>query len=234
MFFQKEQERSQEKNQITSLAQDLGISHGVVAEKAKTGALQLDETEWPIPAQKLRRKLHVPSQGRLYYIRYAFKLGWSLEQVHDATHIDPWFLDQIHQLIEFEQVLISHNKLQDLPRDVLFKAKQLGYCDAQLACIYLGHISSETILEVRGYRQSLGIEPVFKLVDTCSAEFEAATPYYYSTYESPITNWGSDKTTTVYDNEIRLGEVSPPYSFGQISSVCLNKRWLVPLVITVQ
>ncbi len=197
---------AKEKNQITSLAQDLGISHGAVAEKAKTGSLQLDETEWPIPAQKLRRKLHVPSQGRLYYIRYAFKLGWSLEQVHDATHIDPWFLDQIHQLIEFEQVLISHNKLQDLPRDVLFKAKQLGYCDAQLACIYLGHISSETILEVRRYRQSLGIEPVFKLVDTCSAEFEAATPYYYSTYESPITNWGPGKTTTFYDNEIRLGD----------------------------
>jgi carbamoyl-phosphate synthase large subunit len=147
--------------------------------------------EWPIDTTKLRRKLAVPSQGRLYYIRYAFKMNWSIQDVHDLTHIDPWFLDQIQQLVKFEDVLCQYAAMQDVPREVLFQAKQLGYSDAQLANLYFGKISSETILKVRKHRQSLGIKPVYKLVDTCAAEFEAATPYYYSTYESPITQIGS-------------------------------------------
>ncbi len=142
---------------------------------------------WPIDEGKLRRKLEVPSQGRMYYIRYAFKAGWTIAQVHESTKIDPWFLDQIKQLVDFEDVLTGHDKLEDLPRDVLFEAKQLGYSDAQLANLYLGKIDSATILKVRDHRKSLGIEPVYKLVDTCAAEFEAQTPYYYSTYEAPYT-----------------------------------------------
>ncbi len=76
--------------------------------------------------------------------------------------------------------------MEDVPRDVLFEAKQLGYSDPQLANLYLGKIDTESIMTVRRHRQSLGIEPVYKLVDTCAAEFEAVTPYYYSTYETPF------------------------------------------------
>jgi len=161
--------------------------------------------EWPIAIDKLKRKLSVPSQGRLYYIRYAFKLGWTIEQVFELTKIDPWFLDQIKQLVDFENVLTGYKKLEDLPREVLFEAKQLGYSDPQLAMIYLGKISPENILKVRAHRKTLGIEPVYKLVDTCAAEFEAATPYYYSTYESPVTVVGDgNAAATTTDDEIRV------------------------------
>ena len=170
------------------------------------------DLEWPIGEEKLLRKLSVPSQGRIYYIRYAFKSGWSIERVNEASNIDRWFLDQIKQLVEFEQVLISFSSLDDVPRSVLFEAKQLGYADAQLANLYLGTMSVDAILQVRRHRQGLGIEPVFKLVDTCAAEFEATTPYYYSTYETPIRQISvcdegdaePAETTMWADDEIRV------------------------------
>ncbi len=139
--------------------------------------------EWPIPLEKLTRKLAVPSQGRLYYVRYAMKMGWSVDRVAGVTRIDPFFLNQIEQLVRFEETLCDYTKLEEVPAEVLFQAKQLGYSDAQLANLYIGSISPETILAVRARRIKLGIEPVYKLVDTCAAEFEAVTPYYYSTYE---------------------------------------------------
>jgi len=142
-----------------------------------------DPIEWPIALDKLTRKLAVPSQGRLYFVRYAMKMGWSVDRIHELTKIDPFFLDQMLQLVEFEDVLCGYSKLEDVPREVFLEAKMLGYSDAQLANLYLGSISSEAILQVRARRQHLGIEPVYKLVDTCAAEFEASTPYYYSTYE---------------------------------------------------
>ena len=149
--------------------------------------------EWPIPEDKLRRKLTVPSQGRLYYLRYAFKMGWTIEQVYEATRIDPWFLDHILELVQFEDVLCKYAKLDDVPPGVLRRAKQMGYSDPQLANLYLGRINTANILAVRKHRKKLGIEPVYKLVDTCAAEFEARTPYYYSTYESPMVVVGRDE-----------------------------------------
>ncbi len=143
--------------------------------------------EWPINLDKLRRKLAVPSQGRLYYIRYAFKMGWTIEQIFQLTHIDPWFLEQLQQLVRFEDELCAYDQLDAVPPALLRRAKELGYSDPQLANLYLGSISTQHILTVRRHRQALGIEPVYKLVDTCAAEFEATTPYYYSAYEAPIT-----------------------------------------------
>jgi carbamoyl-phosphate synthase large subunit len=156
--------------------------------------------EWPIPEDKLTRKLAVPSQGRLYYVRYAFKMGWTAQQVFELSKIDPWFLEEFRQLVAFEDTLCRYSRIEDLPKDVLFEAKRLGYSDAQLANLYLGSISADTILAVRARRKSLGVEPVYKLVDTCAAEFEAVTPYYYSTYEAPFTVDGKP----VLDDEIRI------------------------------
>ncbi|HYF14298.1 MAG TPA: carbamoyl-phosphate synthase large subunit [Phycisphaerales bacterium] len=163
------------------------------AAAADTGLRTADgqPIEWPIALDKLSRKLAVPSQGRLYYIRYAFKMGWSVERVNALTNIDPWFLDQIRQLVEFEDTLCDSKRLEDVPREVLFEAKQLGYSDAQLANLYFGKLTTETILAVRARRRDLGVTPVFKQVDTCAAEFEAITPYYYSTYESGVRHSGS-------------------------------------------
>ena len=140
--------------------------------------------QWPIEDEKLTRKLSIPSQGRLYYVRYALKMGWGIERVHELTNIDPWFLDQFKQLVDFEDELTKHETIDALPRETLVEAKRLGYSDAQLANLYFGKISAETILKVRAHREGQGVTPVYKLVDTCAAEFEAVTPYFYSTYET--------------------------------------------------
>jgi carbamoyl-phosphate synthase large subunit len=163
--------------------------------------------EWPIEDDKLRRKLSVPSQGRLYYVRYALKMGMSVEEIYELSHYDPWFLDQLKQLVDFEDTILSYKRLEDMPKDVLFQAKQLGYSDAQLANVFYGNIKTDNILAVRDYRKKMGINPVYKLVDTCAAEFEATTPYYYSTYESPYTQLAADGTSKqVLDDEIRVSD----------------------------
>ncbi len=201
------------KSQLDVLLQSLGAGHGSVQREAldhHSGAEQLLDSQWPIDAEKLQRKLNVPSQGRLFYIRYAMKMGWSIQRIHEAAMIDPWFLDQIKQLVDFEEVIISYEKLEDMPREVLFQAKQLGYSDAQLAHFFLGSMSPDNILKVRKHRQQLRIATVYKIVDTCAGEFEAATPYYYSTYESPIWQVGvegeSGGTPAVFDDEIRISD----------------------------
>ncbi|MCB9845360.1 MAG: carbamoyl-phosphate synthase large subunit [Phycisphaeraceae bacterium] len=139
--------------------------------------------EWPIPTDKLIRKLSVPCQGRPYFIRYALKMGWSVERICELTRIDRFFIDEMSDLVAFEDELCQYAALEDVPADVLARAKRLGYSDPQLAHLFLGALTTESILAVRARRKGLGIEPVYKQVDTCAAEFEAITPYYYSTYE---------------------------------------------------
>ncbi len=178
------------------------VPHGLVAADGSP-------IEWPIAEDTLYRKLTVPSQGRLYYVRYAFKMGWSIERVHELTKIDPWFLDQIKQLCEFEDVLCNFHSLAELPRETILEAKRLGYSDPQLANLYLGNITVANILSVRAHRKKLGIEPVYKLVDTCAAEFEAATPYYYSTYETPFAYLAPGESPGAQcDDEIRITQRS--------------------------
>jgi len=132
-----------------------------------------------VPMELLRERLRVPNSMRLFFIRHAFRRGMSVEEVHELTKVDPWFLDNIQELCEAEEEIGAVKALADAPESLVLRAKQLGYADLQLATAWG---SSES--EVRSRRKSLRIEPTFKLVDTCAAEFEAATPYYYSTYES--------------------------------------------------
>ncbi len=139
--------------------------------------------EWPIADDTLTRKLSVPSQGRMHFIRYALKMGWGVEKVCQLTRIDPFWIHQFDELVRFEDELAAVESLDAISKDLMQRAKQLGYSDAQLANLYLGEISSKTILQVRAKRKALGVEAVFKCVDTCAAEFEAITPYYYSTYQ---------------------------------------------------
>lgn len=160
--------------------------------------------EWPIDETKLTRKLSVPSQGRFYYIRYALKMGWSVEQVCELTGIDPFFIHQFNELVEFEDELVDAKTLDGVDHALMQRAKQMGYSDAQLAKVYLGSISTDTILAVREYRKKLGVEAVFKCVDTCAAEFEAITPYYYSTYQPGHAIVQADGTTKQIPAECEL------------------------------
>ncbi len=128
---------------------------------------------------QLRAKLSVPNADRVFYLRYAFKAGMTIDEIYSITSIDRWFLDQLKQIVEFEEELRGYQKLEALPADELRRAKRFGFSDRQLATM----LHSNEI-QVRERRKELGIEPVFKSVDTCAAEFEAYTPYYYSTYES--------------------------------------------------
>jgi len=142
---------------------------------------------WPIPKETLESKIGTPCQGRLYYIRYAMKLGWSIDRIHTLSHIDRWFLDQLAELVDFEDELLRipiQNGTASRPTPELMEtfqqAKAYGYSDAQLRCLWRLDASSYGRLKAQLDR------PKFKLVDTCAAEFEAYTPYYYSTREQPL------------------------------------------------
>ncbi|SMP61213.1 carbamoyl-phosphate synthase large subunit [Neorhodopirellula lusitana] len=127
---------------------------------------------------EIRAKLSIPGSERVFYIRYAMKGGMSVKEIHDLTHIDVWFLEHLMHLIEIENEIREIGNLADIPTEMMLDIKRRGFSDRQLATM-----TSTTELKVRAHRKSLGIAPVFKSVDTCAAEFEAFTPYFYSTYE---------------------------------------------------
>ncbi|QDT35866.1 carbamoyl-phosphate synthase large subunit [Stratiformator vulcanicus] len=133
----------------------------------------------PLP-EEIKRKLSVPNCDRIFYIRYAMKGGMTVEEIHELTDIDPWFLDNLEQIVQIEDEIRSIGRLEDATPELIRKAKRAGFSDMQLALWW-----GSTELEVRrNRREQHGIEATFKQVDTCAAEFEAFTPYYYSTYES--------------------------------------------------
>ncbi|HEY7119537.1 MAG TPA: carbamoyl-phosphate synthase large subunit [Tepidisphaeraceae bacterium] len=184
----------------------------------KTTQGESADQEWPIPADKLRRKLAVPSQGRLYYLRYALKMGWTIEQIYELTKIDKWFLAQMKELVDFEERLFTFSKSYGRlgmnrtagtgPEGwaaIFREAKALGYSDVQLANV-LGN-DPPTVRVMRASEALGSVRPVYKLVDTCAAEFEAYTPYYYSTYETPYKQLTTDNgQRTIVEDEIRLSD----------------------------
>ncbi len=127
--------------------------------------------------QVILHKLEHPSDDRLFRIYDAFKLGISFNTIQKLTKIDKWFLRQIEELIELEKQIEKHT-LDTLPKPLMRTAKEKGYADRQIA-----HLLSCLESEVYQKRNELGIKRVYKLVDTCAAEFEAQTPYYYSTFQ---------------------------------------------------
>jgi len=126
---------------------------------------------------ELRRRLVVPSAERVYFVMHALTIGYSLEALHDLTKIDPWFLDNVSQIIETEREL-RRESIETITGEDLRRAKRMGFSDQRLAAV-LGATEDE----VRRFRIKMNIRPVFKRVDTCGAEFESFTPYLYSTYE---------------------------------------------------
>jgi len=137
---------------------------------------------WGTPDQpsldEVRAMVAKPGDKRVWYLRYAMKYGVSVDELYEATAIDPWFLDNLYEIVEMEEQLRRRENLANVSAELLREAKQYGFSDKQLATLW-----GTTEMDVRQRRKELGVVPTFKAVDTCAAEFEAYTPYYYSTYE---------------------------------------------------
>jgi carbamoyl-phosphate synthase large subunit len=140
---------------------------------------------------ELLYSLEHPSWNRLFHIYDAMKIGIPMKTIQKLTRIDKWFLEQIWELIEMEKE-IGKYKLDTIPKELMRKAKEKGYADRQLA-----HIMDCLESEVHKKRREMGINRVFKLVDTCAAEFEAKTPYYYSTFDEENESIVSNKKKVI-------------------------------------
>lgn len=138
--------------------------------------------------EEIMHSLEHPSHDRLFHIKDAFEMGVPLESIRKITLIDKWFLVQIQELVLLETELKRY-QLYNIPKEFFRTLKQKGYSDGQIAWI-LGNVSEE---DVYSRRKSLGISRVFKMVDTCAAEFPALTPYYYSTFEDENESIVSDR-----------------------------------------
>jgi carbamoyl-phosphate synthase large subunit len=136
-----------------------------------------DRAEQLPSLQQVRSSLRTPNPERVFSIYHALKLGMTVEEIHELTAIDPWFLDKLSELLTFERFL-KCTPLAEINAEQMRSIKQRGFSDRQIA-----FATKTNEDKVRNYRKSLGIVPVYKVVDTCAAEFEAYTPYYYSTYE---------------------------------------------------
>jgi carbamoyl-phosphate synthase large subunit len=136
-----------------------------------------DQSEKLPSGEQIRALLRTPHPDRIFAVRHALQLGLSTEEIYELTAIDPWFLDKLQQLLDVEKFL-KRTPLTQLTKEQFYAVKRDGFSDRQIA-----FATKTTEDEVRNYRKELGVIPVYKTVDTCAAEFEAFTPYYYSTYE---------------------------------------------------
>ncbi len=153
--------------------------------------LGADNKGW-VKTTEIMERLEKASDDRIYRVKDAMGLGVPLKTIQKLTHIDPWFLQQIKRLVKLEQQLKEYNEITDVPAAFLRELKEVGYADGQIA--WTMHGKEE---EVTAYRKSLGIRRTYKLVDTCAAEFEAQTPYYYSSFDEENESVASDKKKIV-------------------------------------
>ncbi|MEZ5412970.1 MAG: carbamoyl-phosphate synthase large subunit [Opitutaceae bacterium] len=130
----------------------------------------------PPDEKTIRAKLATPNSERIFYIRYAFMSGMTVDDIFELSKIDPWFLHQLREIYEME-VALKQTTLESVDPVLLRRAKKFGFSDVQL-----GHIFKCDFTAVRTHRKKAGINTTYRLVDTCAAEFEAFTPYYYSSY----------------------------------------------------
>ena len=141
----------------------------------------------------LKNSLRTPTSERILIIKKAMQLGKTNSYIHEITNIDLWFIEKLRNIFDFEFDFLKGKTLHDLDRNIMLHAKQLGFSDQQIA-----GLTNTDFFEVRNYRKNLNIKPIYKTVDTCSAEFSSSTPYHYSTYEDFYINLNSQ----IFDNEI--------------------------------
>lgn len=149
--------------------------------------LGADMKEW-IQTEDILARLEKVSDDRIYRVKDALRLGVPEKTVHKLTKIDPWYIKQIKRLVKYEEKLMRYNVAEDIPADFFRELKTVGYSDVQIAWVL--RIKEE---EVTKQRKKLGITRTYKMVDTCAAEFEAKTPYFYSTFDTQNESIPSDK-----------------------------------------
>ncbi len=162
-----------------------------------------DREEMLPSVTQIRSNLRIPNPERIFAIHQALQLGMSVEEIYQLTGIDIWFLDKMEELLETEKYL-KRTPLREIKATTLRLIKQQGFSDRQIA-----FATKTTEDQVRSYRKQLGIIPVYKVVDTCAAEFEAFTPYYYSTYEtgeSEVTPSDKPKVMILGGGPNRIGQ----------------------------
>ncbi len=141
----------------------------------------------------LKNSLRNPTSERILIIKKAMELGKTNTYINEVTNVDLWFIEKLRNIFCFENSFLKEKKLYDLDRDLMLHAKQLGFSDQQIS-----KLTNSDFLEVRSYRKELNIIPIYKTVDTCSAEFSSSTPYHYSTYEESFIS----SNTQIFDSEI--------------------------------
>jgi len=141
--------------------------------------------------EEIREKIRIPNSARLWYIADGLRLGMEIEEIFGLSKIDPWFLHNIKQIIDLENQIKEFN-MDSIPEELLKKAKEYGFSD-----LYLSGLIKCSEVELAAKRKSIGINPVYKMVDTCAAEFEAFTPYLYSTYEYDDESIPTDKKKVI-------------------------------------
>ena len=153
--------------------------------------LGADKKEW-IKTEDILERLEKVSDDRIYRVKDAIRLGVPIKSVQKLTNIDPWYLKQIKQLVNLENQLMTYNIPEDIPYEFMKQLKLVGYSDAQIA--WLMRVEENTVTK---HRKSMGIRRTYKMVDTCAAEFEAQTPYYYSSFDQENESIVSDKKKIV-------------------------------------
>ena len=157
---------------------------GLGADRAETHLAEIED-------DALLASIAVATPDRLFAVAELVRRGVSLDDIHDACRIDPWFIDQIAQIVQ-ERTILETFSLGEVSRTAMRRAKRFGFSDAQMA--HMWGVAEES---VRAKRLELGVVPTYKTVDTCSAEFAARTPYYYSTYEDESEVAPSDREKVV-------------------------------------
>lgn len=163
---------------------------GKAIRSLEIGSYGFEEIE--LSTDEIRWRLKNPTSERLYCIAEAIRRGLSIDEIYELSGIDPWFLNNIREVIEVEGKL----KRYHLTKDLIFEAKQSGISDRRIS-----QLTGKTEDEIRQLRKNLGINPTYKLVDTCAAEFVAYTPYMYSCYEKEYYRINSDSQTVLIDSD---------------------------------
>ncbi len=153
--------------------------------------LGADKKEW-IKTEDVLKRIETASDDRIFRIKDAIRLGVPLKTIQKLSKIDPWYLKQIKHLVKLEEQLMRYNVPEDIPNTFFKELKTLGYSDAQIA--WLMRVDEEAVTK---HRKKAGINRTYKMVDTCAAEFEAQTPYFYSTFDDENESIPTDKKKVI-------------------------------------